>query len=267
MRKRKPLIAAALVALMLSFLAVQSFASAALRGDMNSDGAVDDKDIEYLLLYSVLGDLFPDAYPMYQSTDLNGDGNFNEKDIESLLMYVAFPEFFPLAPDTESECEHIWVDANCTTPKTCEKCLETDGDPIGHIPNVDDGDCTTEITCSVCGEVTAAANASHTGGTATCARRAKCEVCGTEYGDLEEHTGETVWIKHVETHYFVYTCCYTQATEAEEHIKEDGVCTICGFNPIVTVSSVEITQDEKQVEIVVSISDNPGITGMVATVQ
>ena len=101
MRKSKKLVIIALIALTLSCFGIHSFAAVPTRGDMNSDGAVDDKDIEYLLLYSVLGDLFPDAYPMYQSTDLNGDEEFNEKDIEALLMHVAFPEFFPLAPDTE----------------------------------------------------------------------------------------------------------------------------------------------------------------------
>lgn len=162
---------------------------------------------------------------------------------------------------------HDWEEATCTDPKTCKNCLATEGAATGHIPCADDGDCTTAITCSVCGNVTTAANASHTGGTATCKDKAVCEVCGKEYGELAEHTGETVWIKHLNSHYLVYSCCYQQATEAEEHTKTEGACTVCGFNPTVTISSAEVTQEERQLEIVVSIADNPGITGLAATVQ
>ena len=48
-------------------------------------------------------------------------------------------------------CKHeVWTDANCTTPKTCTECGETDGLPLGHIwqPR------TTEVpeTCSRCSE-------------------------------------------------------------------------------------------------------------------
>lgn len=37
--------------------------------------------------------------------------------------------------------------------------------------------------CTACGYACTA----HTGGTATCTEKAKCEICGTEYGELSEH--------------------------------------------------------------------------------
>ena len=48
-------------------------------------------------------------------------------------------------------CKHeFWTDANCTTPKTCVECGETEGMPLGHVwqPR------TTEVpeTCSRCAE-------------------------------------------------------------------------------------------------------------------
>lgn len=48
-------------------------------------------------------------------------------------------------------CKHeVWTDANCTTPKTCVECGETEGAALGHIwqPR------TTEVpeTCSRCSE-------------------------------------------------------------------------------------------------------------------
>jgi len=48
-------------------------------------------------------------------------------------------------------CKHeVWTEADCTTPKTCVECGETDGLPLGHVwqPR------STEVpeTCSRCGE-------------------------------------------------------------------------------------------------------------------
>jgi len=54
-------------------------------------------------------------------------------------------------PEPEA-CEHSWVDATCTTPKTCSLCSATDGDALGHAhiyTTSDDGSSHT-ITCSRC---------------------------------------------------------------------------------------------------------------------
>ena len=48
-------------------------------------------------------------------------------------------------------CKHeVWTDANCTTPKTCVECGETEGTALGHIWQPRN----TEVpeTCSRCGE-------------------------------------------------------------------------------------------------------------------
>lgn len=45
--------------------------------------------------------------------------------------------------------QHSWVEATCTTPKTCSICNETEGDPVGHTWEVIDG----VMKCSVCGEI------------------------------------------------------------------------------------------------------------------
>ncbi|MBR3875918.1 MAG: hypothetical protein IKJ25_03970, partial [Clostridia bacterium] len=43
----------------------------------------------------------------------------------------------------ENECEHVWADATCTSPKKCTECGETEGDPIAHSY--------TDHVCTGCG--------------------------------------------------------------------------------------------------------------------
>lgn len=47
-------------------------------------------------------------------------------------------------------CKHEWTDATCTAPKTCAKCGETEGEPLGH----DAGEASywSAAVCSRCGE-------------------------------------------------------------------------------------------------------------------
>lgn len=56
--------------------------------------------------------------------------------------------------------------------------------------------------------------AEHKGGTATCTKRAVCEICGKEYGELAPHTEETVTG-------FTQTCTETGLTDGKK-------CSVCG---------------------------------------
>ncbi|MBO5526099.1 MAG: InlB B-repeat-containing protein [Clostridia bacterium] len=89
---------------------------------------------------------------------------------------------------TAANATHTGGTATCEHKAECTVCGKEYGNLANHIPNADDGDCTTAITCSVCGTVTTAANATHTGGTATCEHKAECTVCGKKYGELADHS-------------------------------------------------------------------------------
>lgn len=58
-------------------------------------------------------------------------------------------------------CNHRWEEATCVTPKICNNCDATEGEPLGHTPGketitaVDTENLTVTyaISCDVCGEV------------------------------------------------------------------------------------------------------------------
>ena len=155
------------------------------------------------------------------------------------------------------DCKGIFSDSACTTPTeledtvipatgnhtggtaTCKKlaecgvCGKEYGKLADHTPEADDGDCTTAIKCSVCDEVTTAAKASHTGGTATCKEKAKCAECGKEYGEFADHTPEaddgdctTAIICSVCD--AVTTAAKTSHTGGTATCKEKAKCENCG---------------------------------------
>ncbi len=162
---------------------------------------------------------------------------------------------------------HIGGESSCSSPAICTVCGTGYGELEAHTPSDDDGDCTTDIPCDVCGGTAVPGNAAHTGGTATCENKAVCDVCGVEYGELAAHAEETVWVKSPSAHYRAYACCMQQAAEAEAHTMVNGVCTTCGFKLTLEIASAEVTAEDAQVVISVSIQDNPGIAGLMISVQ
>ena len=136
------------------------------------------------------------------------------------------------------ECQHEWAEATCTEPKICLLCDAVEGEALGH-----------------------------KGGTATCTSLAVCEVCGEEYGDPSSvgHTGEEVWFKHLNSHNKGYTCCGAPTTEEEAHVKVGGVCTICGYDPIINFGDAVISGNTATIS--VNVSDNPGMIGLELTLS
>ena len=129
-------------------------------------------------------------------------------------------------------CEHEWNAANCTTPKTCALCEETEGDPLGHTWTV--ATCTAPKTCVTC-NATEGAALGHTWTEATCTAPKTCSVCNAVEGAALGHT----WTDATCTS--PKTCSVCSATEGDvlEHTfgewtvidseTEERTCTACGY--------------------------------------
>ena len=77
-------------------------------------------------------------------------------------------------------------EATCSKAPTCSICGKVEGSKLPHTPGPE-ATCTAAQTCTVC-NATIKAKLAHTGGTATCTEKAKCDVCGTAYGNLADHS-------------------------------------------------------------------------------
>lgn len=82
------------------------------------------------------------------------------------------------------ECKHEWVDADCSNPKTCAKCGETEGEKLGH--DWIDENCTAPKTCSRCAKTKGEA-LGHDWIDATCDTAKTCARCGEIEGEALGH--------------------------------------------------------------------------------
>ncbi|MCM1327983.1 MAG: leucine-rich repeat domain-containing protein [Ruminococcus sp.] len=89
----------------------------------------------------------------------------------------------------------------------------------------------------------------HSGGMATCAEKAKCDVCNAEYGDFEKHVyGE--WILNETSHW--KTCSGCGGTTAPENhcggtasSTQKAICTVCGEEYGSLAAHTEVTDFAK----------------------
>lgn len=81
-------------------------------------------------------------------------------------------------------------------------------------------------------KITATYKDDHTGGTATCLKKAVCEVCNTEYGALGDHNYEEAWNwKESAGHAHECALCDAHST-VEAHVYSDNAdasCNTCGY--------------------------------------
>lgn len=107
---------------------------------------------------------------------------------------------------TGCQCAHEWGEADCTTPKTCTVCGETEGEVLKH--TWAEATCFAPKTCTVCGE-TEGESLKHTWEEATCSAPKTCTACGEAEGEALAHE----W---VDANYQApQTCSVCGATEGE----------------------------------------------------
>ncbi len=175
---------------------------------------------------------------------------------------------------TPAKASHTGGTATCKDKANCSVCGKEYGNLASHKPNADDGDCTTAIKCSVCGTVTTPAKSNHTGGKATCKDKAKCTVCGKEYGNLASHTPNADDGNCATA----ITCsvCGTIITPAKNHVFDDDFDADCNNDncehtrevsttPTFIVSSASARAGDT-IDVAISIKNNPGIAGAKLTV-
>ena len=116
-------------------------------------------------------------------------------------------------PAVEPTCESPGMTAyyRCSVCEEAEIPSEEYGEPLNHdwAETLTQGDTTHYYACSRC--EARKDEAPHSGGTATCQAKAKCTVCGEDYGEksTENHAGGTKKVYYTEgdTGYEYYVVC------------------------------------------------------------
>ena len=169
---------------------------------------------------------------------------------------------------TPPECAHIWVNATCTTPKTCSACSATEGEALGH--SWANATCTTSKTCSACSATEGEAlghswgdwqqtqaptctNAGsqkracpvcsvtetktlvalgHSWTNATCTTPKTCSVCSVTEGSARGHSWKNATCLAPKT---CSVCNATEGNVGEHAISNVGACSTCGESFITPV--------------------------------
>ena len=118
---------------------------------------------------------------------------------------------------TACGCKHeTWLDANCTTPKTCAECGETEGAPLGHSWLA--ATCETAKTCEICAATEGEA-LGHAWTDANCDTPMTCATCNLTEGYALGHN----WMDA--TTEAPQTCAACAATEGERIITDPRFTT------------------------------------------
>lgn len=149
---------------------------------------------------------------------------------------------------------HSGGTATCTEKAVCEVCGVSYGETIAHsYVLIDPTTDTTHSYLCQCGECEKTED--HSGGTPTCAMKAKCTACGAFYGDTLPHTYTVLVSKNATTHNYKcscgavegakehtyeivkyyndtvhwLTCICGQNDTARNHNLVNGICSDCGY--------------------------------------
>lgn len=202
-----------------------------------------------------------EGYSIYLSVTVNANHTMDNSDCTKESICSVCGKIF--LAQANHKFSDTWTKDDTYHWKVCENDGCTVTTTKTKHSGTDDGDCTTPVICE-CGEIVTAAksehiygewksngNGTHThkcttagctieetescvGGAATCKKRAVCTDCNAEYGTLNpaNHSGNQVWVQTEKTHQKKHDCCGAEVTNIEDHIWENGHCTVCGYDCI-----------------------------------
>lgn len=169
-------------------------------------------------------------------------------------MLIASSLAFIACGSGNNSCKHEWKEADCTSPRTCAECGETEGEALGH--NWIDASCDKPKTCKNCG-ATEGEPLEHKWQEADCTHPKTCSVCGATEGKSLGHKFDTNDIctkdavcerchetkKAVGHKWKEATCtapkecsiCGTTEGEALGHDFVGGKCKRCGIEVLINV--------------------------------
>ena len=124
-------------------------------------------------------------------------------------------------------CFHSWKDATCSTPITCEKCGETQGEPLEHEWIA--ATCKEPKHCMLC-NLTEGDKLAHNWKSATCDTPKKCVDCSTTSGKPLGHD-----VKEWEI---------TAETSCSAEGKRKGVCNRCSKECTENIEKLPHTKSE-----------------------
>lgn len=202
-----------------------------------------------------------EGYSIYLSVTVNANHTMDNSDCTKESICSVCGKIF--LAQANHKFSDTWTKDDTYHWKVCENDGCTVTTTKTKHSGTDDGDCTTPVICE-CGEIVTAAksehiygewksngNGTHThkcttagctieetescvGGAATCKKRAVCTDCNAEYGTLNpaNYSGNQVWVQTEKTHQKKHDCCGAEVTNIENHIWENGHCTVCGYDCI-----------------------------------
>lgn len=114
--------------------------------------------------------------------------------------------------------KHEWIDATCTSPRTCSKCTDTIGIPLKH--DFVQTSCLEPRVCSLCNEQTLE-GIEHTWVSNGCTEPRTCSVCSLSEEIVVGHK----WSESTCTTPMYCLVCLYEQSPAKGHKWENATCT------------------------------------------
>ena len=169
-----------------------------------------------------------------------------KKIIKLLSLMMAFVIAFTFTActndDNSETCNHNYIEATCTQPKTCSICGETVGE-VSQNHNYSVATCKDPKTCLDCGKTLGGTSAIHSYEPETCTKPKTCSTCGKTLGNALGHNYSEATCKNPKT----CTVCGDTYGGLAEHDYSEATCTepktciVCG-DKIGTVKEHEIVE-------------------------